>query len=1205
MADKTLNVRVKHKYDTEANWTSKNPVLLAGELAFSNDKNGQYKIGDGKTTWKNLVYATAAYVPWTGVTGKPTSFTPSSHTHKKTDITDFPTMLPASDVSDWAKAKNKPSYTKSEVGLGNVDNTADINKSVKYATNAGTAGTCTGNAATASKASILTTPRKIDGVNFNAASDITHYGTCSTDAAIAAKVVSLSNFTLVTGSRIIVKFTVTNTATSPTLNVNSTGAKAIKYRGDAISAGYLAANRTYEFVYDGTNYILVGDLNTDTNTKVTNTLETTTKAYITGTTSATTNTGTQVFDTGVYLDTTAGKLVAKTFSGSLEGNATSATTAKSCSGNAATATKFNATHKIGNAAFDGSGDISLAQIGAAASSHSHNYAGSSSAGGAATSANKLATARKISLTGAITGSGSFDGSGDLSLATSVNHSHTVLTLTPSSRPTSLNFDLSTESFMKKLCYSIATSSTTTGKPPADAHVLTFAWDTDSGCGSQLAITHGSKTPHLYIRASATVDNKAVWNGWTTLLDSSNYTSYTVKKDGTGATGTWGISVSGNAATATKATSADSTTKLTTSRSIFGNSFNGTADVEGQALVYGSKTTSSSMYNHSGLQIRENDLVKNTQSDLAYAPSIGFHWLGVAAGTIHFHKDGIFYFKKQNGTDKATISANLSGNATTATKLSTVRTVSGGTDITMNFNYDGSANSTATLGYYNCTASNGNTNNYSYHRIAKLDTITESYTDKTTTLYITQDFNGGYFGIVRISLRTNNVTNKDVATAEVTWLARYGFDLDAVQIGLYNVAGATYADAFLKLSGTYRSTTIRAVASGARGTISRTWTLVSSNEANSTTTSDAKTSTESYASISSAATKLHNKAYSTTISGIDVGLIKTSTRLYSNVTGSSTQPVYFSNGVPVACTYTLGKSVPSDAKFTDTNTWRGIQNNLTSTSTTDSLSANQGKILKGLIDGKASSKGGQINGNVTIGSLDDTTYNLTVNGNLTTNGNLTINGSFDKDKSILLWGDVRFVDYYEQDNTIIEAYRRPVSSVATKGLRVGFLRARTYNGKKQFQVKGEWGTDDGNGNYIGKNAAWDTKTITMDGESDIRLKKDIKNSSVNALSVITNMKVREFTWKESGIHQSLGLIADEVERLDPLLAIGGGYNADGEMDIKCIDRLLLSEYAIKGIQEQQDEILDLQNENKELKEKLSEIDKLKKELDELKTLITNK
>lgn len=40
------------------------------------------------------------------------------------------------------------------------------------------------------------------------------------------------------------------------------------------------------------------------------------------------------------------------------------------------------------------------------------------------------------------------------------------------------------------------------------------------------------------------------------------------------------------------------------------------------------------------------------------------------------------------------------------------------------------------------------------------------------------------------------------------------------------------------------------------------------------------------------------------------------------------------------------------KLTDTDTWRGIQNNLTSDSTTDSLSAAQGKALKTLVDGKA-------------------------------------------------------------------------------------------------------------------------------------------------------------------------------------------------------------------------------------------------------------
>lgn len=55
------------------------------------------------------------------------------------DLSNKPTSLPASDVSAWAKAKTKPTYTKAEVGLGNVDNTADSEKSVKYATSAGNA----------------------------------------------------------------------------------------------------------------------------------------------------------------------------------------------------------------------------------------------------------------------------------------------------------------------------------------------------------------------------------------------------------------------------------------------------------------------------------------------------------------------------------------------------------------------------------------------------------------------------------------------------------------------------------------------------------------------------------------------------------------------------------------------------------------------------------------------------------------------------------------------------------------------------------------------------------------------------------------------------------------------------------------------------------------------------------------------------------
>ena len=82
-----------------------------------------------------------------------------------------------------------------------------------------------------------------------------------------------------------------------------------------------------------------------------------------------------------------------------------------------------------------------------------------------------------------------------------------------------------------------------------------------------------------------------------------------------------------------------------------------------------------------------------------------------------------------------------------------------------------------------------------------------------------------------------------------------------------------------------------------------------------------------------------------------GNADTATKLTSSA-GSATQPVYFSDGKPVATTYTLGKSVPASAVFTDTNTWRGVQNNLTSDATDQSLSAAQGKVLKSLVDGKA-------------------------------------------------------------------------------------------------------------------------------------------------------------------------------------------------------------------------------------------------------------
>ena len=90
------------------------------------------------------------------------------------------------------------------------------------------------------------------------------FAVCTTAAATAAKTATISGFKLFTGAVAYIKFSIKNTAANPTLNISGTGAKAIQYQGAAISSSYLNANRTYAFVYDGSVYQLIGDINTDT-----------------------------------------------------------------------------------------------------------------------------------------------------------------------------------------------------------------------------------------------------------------------------------------------------------------------------------------------------------------------------------------------------------------------------------------------------------------------------------------------------------------------------------------------------------------------------------------------------------------------------------------------------------------------------------------------------------------------------------------------------------------------------------------------------------------------------------------------------------------------------------------------------------------------------------------------------------------------------
>lgn len=102
----------------------------------------------------------------------------------------------------------------------------------------------------------LTTARTIDGVEFDGSGAISHYGECSTAAATATKTVSIPGFKLVKGAVAYVKFSETNTVDGLNikLNINSTGAKNIKYRGKSAIPGMLYKDKIVKFLYDGTYY---------------------------------------------------------------------------------------------------------------------------------------------------------------------------------------------------------------------------------------------------------------------------------------------------------------------------------------------------------------------------------------------------------------------------------------------------------------------------------------------------------------------------------------------------------------------------------------------------------------------------------------------------------------------------------------------------------------------------------------------------------------------------------------------------------------------------------------------------------------------------------------------------------------------------------------------------------------------------------------
>ena len=202
------------------------------------------------------------------------------------------------------------------------------------------------------------------------------------------------------------------------------------------------------------------------------------------------------------------------------------------------------------------------------------------------------------------------------------------------------------------------------------------------------------------------------------------------------------------------------------------------------------------------------------------------------------------------------------------------------------------------------------------------------------------------------------------------------------------------------------------------------------------------------------------------------------------------------------------------------------------------------------------------------------------------------GDFDKltvSKNAMMEGKLFFYDHENQakiaSGSSEAVKRQPVASVSADDSQVAYLFSGT--GRKQGEtivhhrlgIRAKWGAP-----------GFSTDYLYTDGQvSDIRLKENIKNSETGALETVNRMKVRQFDWKErmGGWHQNIGFVADELEEIDPNLALGGGYDENGEMDVKQINSPYLLNYAIKAIQELSAKVEAQEKRIKELERRLQD------------------
>lgn len=226
--------------------------------------------------------------------------------------------------------------------------------------------------------------------------------------------------------------------------------------------------------------------------------------------------------------------------------ACSTTLGVSITGNAATATKLQTARTINGTSFDGSANITTAYWGAT---------------------------RTITLSGAVTGSASVNGSQNVTITTtyqtgSIDGRYVggKKTAGHGSQGTAYTADTYSSNFVNKAFVAYAERgswayanngyiTTGTGVNIPLAGTAIFQWGASDTNKTQLFITpmnnSGVSNPAVNEMLFYTSNGSGYSSGWSRVLTNRNYTIYTVTKTGGGASGTWGISITGNAATANR------------------------------------------------------------------------------------------------------------------------------------------------------------------------------------------------------------------------------------------------------------------------------------------------------------------------------------------------------------------------------------------------------------------------------------------------------------------------------------------------------------------------------------------------------------------------------------------------------------------------------------------------------------------------------